>query len=896
MNALVKKEIRLLLPAWIAAVLLAMVQGITRPYDFYVASLLFFGLTLMALTVIGRETSLNTFSLLLSQPAERLRLWKVKLTVLAIAFVIVLLVWLAAFGIAFVNSRVDESDRENSYNLFITICLIAAATFSGGLWTTLLLRQVAGAFWLTLLVPATLSGFSGVFLVNSDSSSLVIAVLSVVIGVYSIAGFLFARWLFFRAQDVGWSGGVISMPEWKWLAARADNAVSVRTRKPVSALIKKELQLHQISLLGAAGLLVLHVGVIVFRSVHHFQKDSAGEVLTAIFWMTWLVMAPVIGSMAVAEERRLGVMDAQLCLPFSRRAQFVIKACVTLFLATFLGGVMPVLLEEIAGHMSGGRSVFTEPAQGYLWAAIVAVGAWLALASFFASTLAKSFLQAAGFAVATFFCCAFMVPLFTQGHLMLFVDSNSGLGPRLLPFIIAVPTIIVALLWLAYLNFANFREGWTLWRRNVSGVAVALLFIFVGSNAVYYRAWDIFEPAEPAHGPAKLTLANPPVFTTDGYRNVLVRLPDGRVWFDYLAGSGVGDQASWWSKLRSSIAPLPVSIGPRQFLSGSNWVNAAAHRFDFGYNASTNGIEKHIFVSGFSDSVGIQRDGTLWVSDKSSPTNWTAQNLTQFGDETDWQQMAASSYTVLLLKKNGTLWEWGPVSLEVQSALRNWPGLRTFQPRQIGTNSDWDEISANGWGFHGGRTDGTVWAISFDKSAHDILSRLTNFESIPFREGFSAYGKSSGAYVRNNGTLWIYHEVREHGRSEFKTWQSNSETNWVAVARGWEWMAALKSDGTLWQWNENGWADQPKFTMPPTRVGIHVVIHMESIDGGMPPTRVGIHSDWVALAGFSGGAIALAGDGSLWFWPDRDGYKYSYYLLALPKQPQFLGNVLKAAN
>ena len=117
----------------------------------------------MALTTIGRETSLNTFSLLLAQPAERMRIWQTKLSVLAVAFLTVFGVWLAAFGIAFKNSHVDASDRESSYNLFITICLIATATFTGGLWTTLLLRQIAGAFWLTLLVPAVLSGFSGAF-------------------------------------------------------------------------------------------------------------------------------------------------------------------------------------------------------------------------------------------------------------------------------------------------------------------------------------------------------------------------------------------------------------------------------------------------------------------------------------------------------------------------------------------------------------------------------------------------------------------------------------------------------------------------------------------------------------------------------------------------------------
>src|ERR1700749_4501265 len=104
MNPLVKKEISLLLPAWRVAMLLALVQAMTRPYDFYMATLLFFGLALMSLSSIGRETSLNTFSSLLSQPEERLRIWKIKLAVLSAAFSTVLAVWLLSFGFAFLTS------------------------------------------------------------------------------------------------------------------------------------------------------------------------------------------------------------------------------------------------------------------------------------------------------------------------------------------------------------------------------------------------------------------------------------------------------------------------------------------------------------------------------------------------------------------------------------------------------------------------------------------------------------------------------------------------------------------------------------------------------------------------------------------------------------------------
>jgi hypothetical protein len=285
MRMLVIKEIRLLLPAWRVAVLLALGQIFARQYDFYVAVLLF-GLTIMALRTIGREASLNTFSSLLAQPAERIRIWQVKLSVLSVAFLTVLMVWLAAFSVALPNSSVDESDRENSSNLLFTICLVATATFTGGLWTTLLVRQPVGAFWLTLLAPATLLGISGIFLADSESKNLMFAVLSVVIGVYSIAGLFLARWLFFRAQDVGWSGGVIALPEWKFLS-RAATGEPVRARRPVFALLKKEFLSYQGVLTGAVGLLLLHACVLVIRRVHQFPQNSAGAALTGLVWLPW---------------------------------------------------------------------------------------------------------------------------------------------------------------------------------------------------------------------------------------------------------------------------------------------------------------------------------------------------------------------------------------------------------------------------------------------------------------------------------------------------------------------------------------------------------------------------------------------------------------------------------
>ena len=184
---------------------------------------------------------------------------------------------------------------------------------------------MAAAFWFTLLTPAAILMLIAGLWPEKYSAKPANRRPSQVLLIYSLTGFLFARWLFFRAQDAGWSGGVISLPEWRFFAARSENAVSNRNRKPLFALLKKELLLHQVSLTGAAGLLALHIGVIVLRKYHGLAKKSAGEIITCIFWMLWLVIPLVIGCTAVAEERKLGVMEGQLCLPVSRRVQFAIK-------------------------------------------------------------------------------------------------------------------------------------------------------------------------------------------------------------------------------------------------------------------------------------------------------------------------------------------------------------------------------------------------------------------------------------------------------------------------------------------------------------------------------------------------------------------------------------------
>jgi ABC-type transport system involved in multi-copper enzyme maturation permease subunit len=902
MNALVKKEIRLLLPSWLAVLsLVILLPWFWKDSDAtfaWMPPLIFFGMILVGMDSFGREFSLGTFQSLLSQPITRRQIWRIKITVLFFAAALIFAAYFASFELLFhqalkipvwtFNPELIRSDiRSDFHHAMFGSVVATLIALGGGLWTVLLFRQIAAAFWITFLVPAGLAMTIVFFLPAklADNDHIVIPLLYSVAGLYIVWGFWLAHRLFHRAQDVAWTGGIISFSTWRYFEAGSKSSISLRRRKPITALLKKEFQLQSISLFCACALFVLHIAIILMRKIHgNFERNSLFSTASEFFWALWLIMPVVIGSMAVAEERKLGVAEGQLCLPVSRHVQFTVKLLLTIFLGVLLGGVMPLFVEFCAAHLGAPNSLFELKFKdsGNLPQILVAVLflPGLILASFFASTLARNFLQALGFAIVTTLGWSIFFHFISYERIAFGVTLwRSGL-----PVLIAFPMLAVTMFWLAWWNFADYHENRRLWRRNIPGLTMALIFIVASSTALYNRVWEVFEPAEPAHDPAKLSLSNPPTLHSEGGAdNLLVRLPDGRVWFDYVSYNFSYDPNRWEWLWRTFINPMPKSSGPQQFISGSNWVYATARRVNT-WVENTGGGAYNTHVVGYWETVGIQPDGTLWVSDKSNPKVWTADRLTRFGNETNWQKVVQSYRltSVLLLKKDGTLWLWGTNYFDLSYWPQNWPGLRAFEPYQIGTNSDWSDIFSDN-GYLARKTDGSVWSIWRNyKSFKEEVSHETDFDQILLQTLSTAYGGELGAYIRKDGTLWIYDELDDHDNKfyvqKFKALQSGRETNWVSVAVTWDTMVALKSDGSLWRWERKN--------------------HSFAVDFTATPTRLGIHDDWVAITNAGGGVVALAADGSLWFWPYREFYEYQYPLplLKLPKPPEFLGNIFSSTR
>ncbi len=885
MNALVKKEIRLLLPSFSAVLLLeTLLPWVYRDADavFSMTPLAFFlGLVIVAVDSFGREFNLGTFQSLMAQPVERQKIWRTKIAILFIAVGVISLAYFASCGIRMeaathaegsiwtYNAKMIRADFFHAMLASVALLLVAV---SGGLWTTLVLRQTTASFWVTFLFPALALLLLALLIpkalferLSDNSIDTAIFSLLVLTIIYSVGGYWLACRFFSRAQDAGWSGGIIQFSRWRYFARATDIPSEQRQHRPFAALLKKELQLHSISLFCVGALVALHLGAFLVRSVYgSSQSDSVLHLFANGFWMFWLVVPAIIGCTAMAEERKLGVVDGQFCLPVSRRRQFLVKFVPALVLGTLLGGVVPLVLETTAAHLGIANDFFkadmyqngSSLLNGYVvfLATIVLIAAGLVWLGFLASSLTKSFLQALSLTIAG---CVLTLAVFAW--------LGVHVAPRTpLPYFIALPVIPATTLWMAWQNFNRFGEGWRVWRRNLTGIALAILFIAVSSVAIYERVWELAEPADPSHGAAKLLPPNTPKLTSAITGDIYLQWPDGRVWCDSLSFAGYYDYRSQWQYAWAVLCrPWPASDGPRQFVAGSNWVSLVTHHVDFlkGENNKT------VRVQGYLDTVGIKRDGSLWISREAKPFAWTGADMTQVGTNQNWKQVASYPLRFCLLKADGTLWSWsrGTNRIDWNNWRSDWPTIRKYPIQQIDTDSDWQEIRYP----YVRKNDGTTWQLTSKSNDQIATERATNWDQVTLKT-FSNWGNGE-AYISSNGALYFWQKDQANAqvrRSGFQ--QIGSETNWQNVAILHDWMVALKKDGTLWKWNIGSQNTAP-------------------IDQ-QTPVRLDRHADWIGICSTWSGIVSLAADGSLWVWPSAD--KYDFALTRPPRQPHRIGNVL----
>ncbi len=827
MNPLLAKEIRLLLPTFAMALLLAVAPvWLLRNFSEAAAITVYlygFGVAILALCSFGREFGLKTFPVMLAQPLSRRRLWWTKVAVLGCAMA-------ATYGAWFLSCQAfGEVGFGNSLRETLTVAgLISLVTFAGGLWTTMLLRQVAAAFWLTILIPLAILAAIGQIGggLRVDAAALVL---------YSVAGFWWAWRQFLRAQETAWTGGVITFS--KPQSVGAGSRSLGRARRPISALMAKELQMHHVVLAGMGGLFLLHLAVLAVRKAGHNALGDLTRAGLESFWLLWFPVPLLAGCASVAEERKLGTMQGMMCEPISGRVQYAVKLLFVVVLGGLVSGLLLWVAEGIGAKVGAVsyKSEFSTPFDPETLAMVFFLFVAISLIGFYASTLARNLMQALGIAVVT--AIAFALPLVLLSNLRT-VFGISAWQWGLVNYI-EWPTLVGALLWLAYGNFRRFSENWHLWLRNLLGLAAALVLIPTLAACLYHRVWEFLTPLEPPHGPARLAGGKAPALHIASGVGVAVVLPNGRLWVDRIIHEPGRRVMKFGPSTWISLGGKWIGEPGNHFLDGSNWVDA---------------------VADFRETVGIRSDGSLWVSDEPRQPFVRAGDgelrvaepagLARFGGETNWLSAVRDfqSQSMLLLKTDGTLWRWG-----TNGWLKNWPGLRLCEPHKLRFASGWAEMLSAGVSIYAWRTNGQAWLLnSAVRGPWTTIERRENLDGSKWRSLTESGPFQAG--VREDGTLWIWLSPSGSGNRvpEVGKEQIGKSTGWAAVALSHSKLVALKADGSLWRWDFIYWQTPQGWMLPES------------------PVRLGIHNDCVALNSLWDGFVSLAADGSLWFWAARE--------------------------
>jgi alpha-tubulin suppressor-like RCC1 family protein len=341
-------------------------------------------------------------------------------------------------------------------------------------------------------------------------------------------------------------------------------------------------------------------------------------------------------------------------------------------------------------------------------------------------------------------------------------------------------------------------------------------------NGIVYDFYDVFVPAENFRQPSlwvwgnnengKLgtndaTQRNTPVTTfaggttwksvSAGFYNTVVIKTDGSLWI--WGRNAVGELGINNTTNRST----PVTT----FAGGNNWKQVSC---------------------GNNHTAATKTDGSLWTwgynNEGQLGINNTDQKntpVTTFAGGTNWKQVACGVNNTAAIKTDGSLWVWGNNTLGKlgtnDATQRNTP-VTTFAG---GTNWKQVFVGKGSGDSHtvAVKTDGTLWTWGRGQQgqlginvAENRSTPVTTFAGgTNWKQVFC--GRDYTVAIKTDGSLWTWGENNggRLGINDTTIFSTRNTpvttfaggTNWKSVSGGYNSIAAIKTDGSLWTWGRN---------------------------------------------------------------------------------------------
>jgi alpha-tubulin suppressor-like RCC1 family protein len=213
--------------------------------------------------------------------------------------------------------------------------------------------------------------------------------------------------------------------------------------------------------------------------------------------------------------------------------------------------------------------------------------------------------------------------------------------------------------------------------------------------------------------------------------------------------------------------------------------------------------------AGAGHSLAIKNNGTLWAwgwNEYGQIGNNSIVNINspiQIGTDNNWKNVYCGIFVSAAIKQDSTLWGWGANNgVGNLGIVPNTADVLT--PTQIGTSNNWKSISFGGIHTLGLKNDNTLWTWGLNDFGQLGNGGTTLANNIPIQLGSSSDWKeiSTGFWnsfaIKMNGTLWAWGS----GHTSIPL-QLGNATDWNKINSYRATSLAIKINGTLWSWGNN---------------------------------------------------------------------------------------------
>ena len=221
-------------------------------------------------------------------------------------------------------------------------------------------------------------------------------------------------------------------------------------------------------------------------------------------------------------------------------------------------------------------------------------------------------------------------------------------------------------------------------------------------------------------------------------------------------------------------------------------------------------------------SMAIQSNGSIWDwgpnSFGGSPIKVATSNPTQIGTDTDWATVSTGKHHTVAIKTTGSIWAWG--YNDFGQLGDGTTSSRTVFTR-IGTDTNWATVSAGMYHTAAIKTNGTnrtLWAWGYNGEGQLGTNNTTSNVAVnwsPVQVGTDTDWESVSAgdghtmAIKKDGTLWGWGwngdgQLGDGTMTDRKTpVRIGKDSDWKAVSAGDGYTIALKDDGSVWSWGFN---------------------------------------------------------------------------------------------